>query len=219
MNLLPQSSAFEFSRIFLGSSTYTSSYSPPGISSLGDCAQWSHYSEKQACVAQDDLHTKIPDELPSVFRLGIIGRGNADVLWHYRTRALRDELRAAFEREAFTGLEFREIHLFKGMRCKEPVGGYVEMRVTGRVPVDMDKSGIPIIYECPICGYKRYGQWKKELGLHFEGEPEKWPDAFMMEQGLTLQNFVKPRLAQFIVDLGLRPVMLTRVEDVVPFEF
>lgn len=91
------------------------------------------------------------------------------------------------------------------------------MRITGRVPVDLERSGIQIKYECPLCGFRRYGLWKAELGLHFMGEPNDWPDAFMMSQEITLMVFLKQRMAQFVVDQALRPIMLTRSEDITPY--
>ncbi len=91
------------------------------------------------------------------------------------------------------------------------------MRVTGKVPVDLKRSEVKIDYECPICGFIRYSHWTKEAGLHFEGDFDEWPDVFKMEQVITTFVFAKPRFAQFLVDTRLKPVMLTRIEDLWPY--
>jgi hypothetical protein len=70
-------------------------------------------------------------------------------------------------------------------------------------------------FECPVCGVRSYNEWDKNKGLHFERSYDELPDLFQMEQrpGMKL---AKPRFAQLIVDMGLRPVTFTRLEDLEP---
>jgi len=70
--------------------------------------------------------------------------------------------------------------------------------------------------KCPVCGARAYSEWDVAKGLHFENDYECLPDLFQMDQRPG-RIFVKPRFAQLVVDLNLRPFTLTRFEDVKPF--
>jgi hypothetical protein len=91
------------------------------------------------------------------------------------------------------------------------------MNVSGRVKVDLERSGVLLEYECPICGATRFSQWDAEKGLHFQGEFEDWPDVFMMDPIIATYIFVKPAFAQLVINHGWRPVTLSPVEDLEPF--
>jgi hypothetical protein len=116
----------------------------------------------------------------------------------------------------FSGVEFRPVSLYSNKKCTNPVDGFVEMRVTGSERVDEERSGMKLEYECPVCGARVYSEWNADKGLHFERSYENLPDLFEMEQRPG-RKFVKPEFAQLIVDLKLRPFMLTCFEDIKPF--
>src|SRR6202040_3355206 len=99
---------------------------------------------------------------------------------------IKQEYVEDFRKQDFTGLEFRPVDLFKNRHCVERVEDYVHMKITGRVKVDEERSGLGIAYQCPICGHIRYSSWDRQKGLHFEGNPDDWPEAFMMEQPRSL---------------------------------
>jgi len=141
------------------------------------------------------------------------GKPLGDILWHYDLFLIKEEWVPRFDAEAFTGFDFRPVNLFKKSNCKEPLPGFVEMYITGRVPIDEERSGVEVTYRCPLCNVTHYTDWREDRGLHFMGDREKWPDLFTTEQGLTFNRFASPRFARFVVETRLHNVQLVRIED------
>jgi hypothetical protein len=139
-----------------------------------------------------------------------------DFLWAPGTWVASEAVSAEIGAEGFTGFEFKPIDLFSDSRCTKRIEGYVELRVTGLIQIDLEKSGMRVLSECPLCGYKKYSRWKREVGLHFVGGPDDWPDVFRMTPGLASINIIQRRFAHFVVERGYRPVGLSRIEDVAP---
>jgi len=141
------------------------------------------------------------------------GKPLGDILWHYDLFLIKEEWVPRFEAEAFTGFDFRPVVLYKRSNSKELLPGFVEMYISGRVPIDEERSGVELKYRCPLCGVTYYSPWKEDKGLHFKGDSENWPDLFTIEQGLTYYRFASPRFARFVVETRLHNVQLVRIED------
>jgi hypothetical protein len=139
-----------------------------------------------------------------------------DILWATEILLVTTALASVLSQHTFSGIEFHPVELYRDRGCKEPMPGYVEMRILGRVPLDLAASGVKVTHKCELCGAVRYGLWTREKGIHFQGEVDEWPDVFTTSQRITAYRFVKRRFAQLLVDLGVRPFILVRPEDLVP---
>ncbi len=136
-----------------------------------------------------------------------------ELAWYPGVCLATKEVAEQIANSPFTGIELREVELFEKENCRTEIEGYVELRFTGRVKVDHAKSGMEVKYECPLCGVVGYSSFKESSGLHFIGEENEWPDAFMMEPTTSLFFFLKPAIAQFLVDLRIGPMVLTKWMD------
>jgi hypothetical protein len=135
--------------------------------------------------------------------------------WCVSTCIVTEEFAHVIEKQRFSGIAFRPVRLFKNISCKDPLDGYLEMRVIGRVPADMENSGISVEYQCNVCGAVVYSSWRTDSGIRFQGDPREWPDAFRITQMPSL-NFVTARFAQFLIDSSVDSVSLTDASLVLP---
>ncbi|MHB8637039.1 MAG: hypothetical protein ACYC96_11280 [Fimbriimonadaceae bacterium] len=210
MNLDP-SSLYVFSEVLGRPHSYVSNDSKHP---LGEIARLTKFFVPPTCPNWPDEHAgaNVPPDVENLYRFS---RELGDLLWYIDVCLIKDKHVAAIAARMFSGIEFRDVNLYTNEKCAERLPGYVEMRTIGRVRVDEKRPGVTVEYRCPLCGHVRYSHCDPVLGLHFEGDYETWPDVFEMEQKITSWIFVKPRFAQLMVDMELRPLMLTRFEDIV----
>jgi hypothetical protein len=142
-----------------------------------------------------------------------------DLLWTLYTVAIKEEFAQTIAKRGFSGIDFRPLRLYRGSRRKVPVDGYVEMRITGRVRIDEEASGISRKFQCPLCGVIMYSSWNANKGLHFEGSQSEWPDVFKMAQENTLYRFAKREFVELLIELELTPLVITPIEAMKPFSW
>lgn len=191
--------------------------SPRSMRPLGELYECDAGFTPPSCPNWPSLHGVSTRTSNRSFRLK--GRALGDIIWGDNVVLLRDRWRPAIETEQFDGVRFEAADLFSDEVCTVPIKDYVEMRIVGRVPLDIAASGMTIEYRCPLCGETRYSQWARDKGIHFEGPLQEWPDVFRVTQGMIGYVFARRRFAQLLINLGLRPVMITRVEDLFPVEY
>jgi hypothetical protein len=158
--------------------------------------------------------TIAPD--PEVWSVYLYSRAASDLMWGVPMCLIKIDYADELRRYDFTGIEFRPVNLYRDSRCTKQIDGYTELRIVGLERVDEKRSDMNLKFECDFCGARQYTDWDDARGLHFEHDFEEMPDLFQMEQRPGI-IFTKPRFAQLIVDMGLRPVTFTRLEDIRPF--
>jgi hypothetical protein len=180
---------------------------------IAECVDGSYDPFDAECPnVQKRIHVKT-NPVPEIQSVYLYSRKSGDFLWALGICLVKEEVAIVLAKANFSGIEFRPVNLFKDRKCTKPLSGYVELRVTGRVPVDLERSGVTIKYSCPHCGYTRYSSWEQQSGLHFTGDDNEWPDVFLPEQPVVAAIMIKPHFAQLIVDMKLGPFMLVRLED------
>jgi len=209
---LPESKLFKLSSVLRGPYCYVSPNSKRALGEVAECFEESKFVPP-TCPNWPDRHSVLTPE-PETRDLYAYNRSRSDLMWHPGICLVKTEHIARIDKHGFTGIDFRKVNLSSDAKCTKPLEGYSEMRVIGRVPIDMERSGVRVKFACPICGEKMYSHWDRNLGLHFEGNEDEWPDVFMMEPWITSFILVKPAFAQLMVDLKLRPVALKRFEDI-----
>lgn len=155
------------------------------------------------------------DYYPDVKNLYIIGKRTPQLLWNYETCLVSEGLVPAFVAAEFSGLNFRDVNLFKASNCSIREQGYVEMEITGIGEAAIQRSGMTLDYRCPLCGYERYSHWDLEKGLHFQQDINDLPDLFMMRPLATTFFFAKARFCSFLTELGVWPLEISLVKDIV----
>ena len=212
---LPGSEVFQIGPMLPEIHSYVS---PQSRRTSGELGGLQDESAECSCTNCPDQH--MPDvSLQELRQFYVYGGTPGDFLWYPTAWLVGEEALCGIMAESPSGVEVRPVEFFRDMKCRNSVAGYVELRIVGRVPMDLQRSGCQVEYECPICGATQWSQWKKESGLHFTGSPEDWPDIFMMEPLIATLVFAKPVLAQLVVERGWSPVAITRIEDALPLEW
>jgi hypothetical protein len=167
-----------------------------------------NFSENHPSYAPPDRNKPGEAAEPQTYRCYVFSRPLVTVNWYRSICVVTEEFARRISDQRFSGIEFRQMELFAKASCKELLDGYLELRVTGRVPADLVGSGISVEYQCGVCGAIAYSPWSSETGIRFEGDPKQWPDAFRISQ-MPYINFVTARFAQFLIDSAVDSVSLT----------
>ena len=199
---------------FASKNPYTYYISPEATGDLGNLGGCLKNWSPPSCPNFGDKHGDDNRPQPEKLDLYLVPKSQpCELMWYTQDCVIKQELVEVFEAEAFTGVEFRPVNLYRGPRCSNPLEGYVEMRVSGRVAADEEKSGIRIAYQCPLCGATRYTKWSLKKGLHLKGTYEEWPEVFKVGPSSIGMILVKERFAQFVMAKKYRQLMLTRFDD------
>ena len=213
MGKFKSSSAYRFGR-YADSLSYIVPGSADDSGRLGECAQGFVKPECPNFGVEHGADLVVPN----IRRFYLASHSRSDLLWYPGACVLALDKAHLVSRSGITGMELRPVDLYKKANCIEEIEGFVEMRVTGRVAIDLEASGVDIAYECPICGHRIWGHWRADKGLQLQGNPKSWPDVFMTDPMVTSYIFVGSRFANLILSLGLRPATLTAIEDLDPPE-
>ncbi len=209
--ILPAGDLFVFGPVLPGAYSYISTDSLRSIGQLAEC--------EGELIAQSCPNWKLGGPHPylpmlkEMYSMYLHSRSVGQFLWSAEVCAIRDDLIPALEDEGFSGWKVSPVRLFRDRKCKQRLEGFSEMRISGRVCVDIGRSGVKTRYKCDLCGATHYSHWNQEMGLHFLGDLEDWPDIFMTEPLITLAIVVKRQFAEYVVNNSLRPVMLTEFQE------
>ena len=136
-----------------------------------------------------------------------------EILWYPGLIAIRTEWAEKMQAAGFTGIEFSRAQIYKDSSCAVEHPGWARIRCAAVVEPDTEASGMRLKYRCRLCGRERWTLFDPAKGLWFK-PCDELPDMFQesLRGGVT---FVSERLAEFFMDSGIRPVQLTRFEDVI----
>ena len=183
------------------------------VGNLGNCRrQGGPEIKASACPNWQEHGGEL--EFPPIGRYYVSSRRAGDLLsYPAGVLVIAADKASLLVARSLTGMELRPTDLFSDPHCKNPLNGYAELRITGRVKADKEQSGMRLKYKCALCGVERWSHWDREMGLHFEGDPKNWPDIFLMDPAITGFVFVSADFADAVIDLKISPAALTRLED------
>jgi hypothetical protein len=154
---------------------------------------------------------------PEAHQLYVYSRPFTTVNWCLNICVVTAEFARLISGQRLSGCEFRLVELFAKSSCKEAIEGYLELRVAGRVPADLEGPGISVEYQCEVSGAIVYSPWRKDTGIRFEGDPKHWPDSFKISQ-MPGMNFITARFAQFLIDSGADSLSLIDASMLPPWD-
>jgi len=153
-------------------------------------------------------------DLPSLKKMG-----DFITTFGYTAWMITDEVSQLFKEQGFTGYELRPVKVNKVKRMKEgsSIPKLWQLVITGWGGIAPPESGMKLISECKVCGYKkRYSGLSNPSALI---NPSQWDGSdFFIIYPLVRFIFVTERVKQFIEKKKLRGCLFREPKDIKPID-
>jgi hypothetical protein len=160
----------------------------------------------------DDGHQRSGKRLTDLSVI-LPGRTVEDIVWTWYSECLlTDRVLEMFRDKGFTGFEVQPVKT-RYKRADEVPPRLWELVITGWAGMAPPESGIKLVEECHVCGYKAYSGWTRPETLV---PASQWDGSdFFMVWPLPKYIFITERVAQAIREARLSGGVLTPLEGLV----